>query len=361
MEKTMLMDSRSRFAVFAAVASGLLSGLLAVSTPLSAQVPYKIIDKWKIGGEGGWDYLLADPPAHRLYITRGAQVLVLDTTTGKQVGAITGLHGTHGVALDEAGKFGYISDGGGNAVVVFDRGTLATVATIPTGGQGPDGIVFEPATQTVWAFEGHSKDAAVIDAATRKVLVRIPLPGGPEFPAVDGKGLVFDNIEDKNEIVRLDAAGAKAAGWPAGIKIAEWPLKDCDGPSGLALDTAGSRLFSVCDKHMAIVDTNSGKQLGNAAIGDGPDAAGWDAAHKLAFASCGEGVLSVVDATKPGYPTTETLPTQARARTMAYDAAADRVYVVSADFGPRPEATAANPRPRPPVLPGSFTVIVIGR
>jgi hypothetical protein len=338
-----------------------LSGLLAVATPLAAQTPYKVIDKWKIGGDGGWDYLTADSAAHRLYITRGAQVLVLDTTTGKQVGAITGLHGTHGVALDDAGKFGYISDGGGNAVVVFDRGTLATVATIPTGGQGPDSILFEPVTQTVWAFEGHSKDAAVIDAATRKVLVRIPMPGGPEFAVADGKGLVFDNIEDKNEIVRLDALGEKAAGWPAVAKFAEWPLKDCDGPSGLALDTAGSRLFSVCDKHMAIVDANTGKQLGNTAIGDGPDAAGWDAAHKLAFASCGEGVLSIVDATKPGNPTMETLPTQARARTMAYDAAADRVYVVSAEFGPRPEATAANPRPRPPVLPGTFTVIVIGR
>ena len=182
-----------------------LCGLFIAPAQLSAQQPYKIVDKWKIGGDGGWDYLTADGPAHRLYITRGPQVLVLDTTTGKQVGAITGLHGTHGVALDTAGKFGYISDGGGNAVVVFDRATLATVATVPTGGQGPDGIIFEPATQTVWAFEGHSKDVAVIDAATQKVVATIPLPGKPEFPAVDGKGTVFDNIEDKSEIVRLDA------------------------------------------------------------------------------------------------------------------------------------------------------------
>ena len=326
-----------------------------VTTPaqVSAQSPYKILDKWKIGGDGGWDYLLADPPAHKLYITRGPQVLVLDTTTGKQIGAIIGLHGTHGIALDNAGKFGYISDGGGNAVIVFDRATLATVATIHTGGQNPDGIVFEPATQTVWAFDGRSKDAAVIDTATRKVVANIPLPGKPEFPAVDGKGIVFDNIEDKSEIVRLDARSKTLT--------ATWPLTGCEGPSGLAFDVPGARLFSVCDKAMAITDSNTGKSLGTAAIGDGPDAAGYDAAHNLAFASCGEGVLSVVDASKPAYPSTETLPTQGGARTMAYDAATDRVYLVTAEFGPRPAATPENPRPRPSIVPGSFTIIVAGR
>jgi len=342
-----------RFLFLTFSAACLLCGLFLITAQLSAQQPYKIVDKWKIGGDGGWDYLTADGPAHRLYIARGPQVLVIDTTTGKQVGAITGLHGTHGVALDTAGKFGYISDGGGNAVVVFDRATLATVVTIPTGGQGPDGIIFEPATQTVWAFEGHSKDVAVIDAATQTVVATIPLPGKPEFPAVDGKGTVFDNIEDKSEIVRLDAR-TKAI-------TATWPLTGCEGPSGLAFDTAGARLFPVCDKHMGVVDSNSGKSVATPGIGDGPDAAGWDAAHKLAFASCGEGVLSVVDASAAGYPTIETLPTQRGARTMAYDSTTDRVYLVTAEFGPRPAATTENPRPRPSIVPGSFTVIVVGR
>lgn len=335
------------------VAAALLFALLAVPCQLSAQRPYKILDHWKIGGEVFWDYLLVDSSAHRIYITRGNHVDVLDAQSGKRVGGIANLHGTHGIALDTAGKFGYISDGGGNAVVVFDRATLATVATIPTGGQNPDGIVFEPATQTVWAFDGRSKDAAVIDAATQKVVATIPLPGKPEFPAVDGKGTVFDNIEDKNEIVRLDARTRKIT--------AEWPLTNCDGPSGLAFDVAGGRLFPVCDKHMAVVDSNTGKSLGNAAIADGPDAAGWDAAHKLAFASCGEGILSVVDASAPGYPTLESLPTQRGARTMAYDAAIDRIYLVTADFGPAPQPTADNPRPRPTMVPGSFTVLVVGR
>lgn len=320
-------------------------------TPMAGQTPYKILDKWKIGGEGGWDYLLADPPAHRLYLTRGAHVDVLDTATGKMVGSITGLHGTHGVALDTAGKLGYISDGGGNAVVVFDRASLATVATIPAG-TNPDGIVFEPATQTVWAFNGRSNNATVIDAATRKVVATIPLPGKPEFPAVDGKGIVFDNIEDKNEIVRLDAHTMKlTATWPA-----------CESPSGLAFDVPGSRLFPVCDgKKMAVVDSKTGNVVATPAIGDGPDAAGWDAAHKLAFASSGDGFLAVVDANSSTYKTIEMLPTQRGARTMAYDTGSDRIYLVTADFGPRPAATAENPHPRPPMVPGTFVVLVVGR
>ncbi len=334
-------------------AATLLCGLLAALPAATAQQPYKVVDHWKIGGEGGWDYLLADLPAHRLYITRGARVDVVDTGSGKLVGSITGLHGTHGVALDTTGKLGYISDGGGNAVVVFDRSTLATIATIPAG-TNPDAIVFEPATQTVWAFNGRSRDATVIDAATRKVVATIPLPGKPEFAAVDGKGLIFDNIEDKNEIVRLDAHTLKLT--------AEWPLADCDSPSGLAFDVAGARLFPVCDgKNMGVIDANTGKTLATAAIGNGPDAAGWDAKHKLAFASCGEGVLSVIDAAAPGYPTIETLPTQRSARTMFYDSAADRIYLAAAEFGTTPAPTPENPRPRPTIVPGSFTVLVVGR
>jgi YVTN family beta-propeller protein len=334
------------------VAAAAVVFLSASPAMVSAQQPYHIVDHWKLGGEGGWDYLLADPGAHRLYVTHGPRVEVLDSQTGKPVGAITGLHGTHGVALDTSGKFGYISDGGGNAVVVFDRTSLATVATVPTG-TNPDGIIFEPATQTVWAFNGRSKDVTVIDAATRKAVATIPLPGKPEFPQVDGNGTVFDNIEDKNEIVRLDAHARKlTAEWPAG----------CDSPSGLAFDVPGHRLFTVCDgKKMAVVDSNSGKVIATPSIGDGPDAANYSPSKNLAFASSGDGVLSVVDASKPDYPTVQSLPTQRGARTMTYDPSTDRAYVVTAEFGPRPAPTPENPRPRPAIVPGSFTVIVIGR
>ena len=348
----MTIQRSFRFLARSFAAAALLCGLLAAVPPVAAQQPYHVIDHWKLGGEGFWDYLIVDSPAHHLYLTRGSHVDVVDTQTGKLIGSIANLHGTHGVALDNAGKFGYISDGGGNAVVVFDRATLATLATIPAG-TNPDGIVFEPATQTVWAFNGRSNNATVIDAASRKVVATIPLPGKPEFPAVDAKGIVFANIEDKSLIVRLDAHTFKLTdSWPAG----------CESPSGLAFDVAGARLFPVCDgKKMAVVDSNSGKILATPAIGDGPDAAGWDAAHKLAFASSGDGILSVVDASSADYKTIESLPTQRGARTMAYDSAADRVYLVTAEFGPRPAPTADNPRPRPTMAPGSFVVLVVGR
>jgi YVTN family beta-propeller protein len=331
---------------------GVLVQLLGSPAAMGAQTLYHVVDHWKLGGEGGWDYLVADSGAHRLYVTHGPRVEVLDSQTGKPVGAITGLHGTHGVALDTSGKYGYISDGGGNAVVVFDRSSLATVATIPAG-TNPDGIAFEPATQTVWAFNGRSKDVTVIDAATRKAVATIPLPGKPEFPAVDGNGTVFDNIEDKNEIVRLDAHARKLTGeWAAG----------CESPSGLALDIKGHRLFTVCDgKKMAVVDSNSGKVIATPAIGDGPDAASYSPGKNVAFASSGDGVLSVIDAAKPDYPTVESLPTQRGARTMTYDPSTDRAYTVTAEFGPRPAPTAENPHPRPAIVPGSFTVLVIGR
>lgn len=334
-----------RTSVFALAALGVAAGL-------AAQAPYKVLDSWTIGGEGGWDYLLADSAAHRLYITHNARVEVIDTTTGKAVGAVTGLHSTHGVALAPDGKLGYISDGAGNAVVVFDRATLATVATIPAGAN-PDGIVYEPATKTVWAFNGRSHNASVIDTATQKVVATIPLPGKPEFPAVDGQGTVFVNIEDKSAIVRLDAQAHKiTATWAAG----------CESPSGLAFDGTGHRLFAVCDgNRMGVVDSMTGKLLATPEIGDGPDAAGFSAAQQVAFASSGDGILAVVDTAAAGYPTLEKLTTQRSARTMAYDAATDRVYLVAAEFGPKPAATAENPRPRATVAPGSFKVLVVGR
>jgi YVTN family beta-propeller protein len=331
-------------------AAALSFSFLAATLAATAQGPYKILNQWKLADAGGWDYLLADSTAHRVYITRGDHVDAVDTTNGKLLGAITGLHGTHGVALDPDGKVGYISDGGGNAVVVFDRTNFSTVATIPAG-TNPDCIIYEPATKTVWAFNGRSKNITVIDAASRKVVATIDVPGKPEFAAADGKGNVYNNIEDKSEVLKIDArAHTVTAAWPAG----------CESPSGLAIDIAGNRLFPVCDGNkMSVIDAASGKILATPAIGDGPDAAGYSAGQKLAFASSGDGILSVVDAAT--YKTIESLPTKKGARTMAYEPATDRVYLVTADFGPRPAATAENPRPRPPMIPGSFEIIVVGR
>ena len=338
-----------------AIAACCLLPLAAVSTAVAADQsgPYKVEAHWKIGGEGGWDYVTADPHAHLLYIAHETRVDIVDSRSGKVVGSITGLKHTHGIALDDQDKYGYISDGGGDVVVVFDRHSFKTIASIPAG-TNPDGIVFEPVTKTVWAFNGRSSNASVIDTKTLKVTATIQLPGKPEFPVADGKGVIFDNIESKNSIVRLDAKTLQLT--------ATWPLTDCESPSGLAIDQVHRRLFSVCDnKKMAVTDANSGKSLATPTIGDGPDAAGFDPTHQLAFSSNGDGTLTVVNTASGKFDVVQDLATARGARTMTVDTATGRIYLVTAEFGPRPAATAQNPRPRPAVVPGSFTVLVVSR
>ena len=333
----------------AAVAAAVLS--LAAT---SAAQNYHVADHWKIGGQGGWDYLLSDDAAHRLYLTHNSRVEVVDSITGKPVGAVTGLKSTHGVALNTDGKTGYISDGAGNAIVVFNRADLSIQATVAAG-TNPDGITFEPATNTVWAFNGRSNNISVLDSASNTIVATVPLPGKPEFPQADGQGSVFVNIEDKNEIVKLDAASRKAT--------ATWPLPGCESPSGMAIDRGKQRIFSVCDGgKMAIVDSQSGKVLGLASIGDSPDAAGFDPKHGLAFSSNGgDGTLTIVEAEKPGFPLLQTVKTEMGARTMALDASTGRIYLVTAQFGAAPAATDAMPHPRRSVVPDSFEIIVVER
>jgi DNA-binding beta-propeller fold protein YncE len=330
------------------VAAFCLAAMSAAASRGSAQTPYKVVDHWKIGGTGGWDYLLADSPAHRLYITHTGRVEVVDTTTGKLVGAVTGFKSTHGIALDPDGKRGYISDGAGNAVAIFDRTSLAVLTTIPAG-KNPDAIAYEPTTKTVWAFNGTSNNISVIDPDKKIVIATIALPGKPEFPQVDGKGTVFVNIEDKNSIVKLKAATRKVE--------ATWTLSGCDAPSGMAIDPEHARLFSVCDGNkMAVTDAKTGKQIALAAIGAGPDAAGYDARNQLAFSSNGEaGTVSVIDAAH-GYKAIQTLSTKVGARTMTYDPTTNRIYLTAADY-----ATPVAGAKRPTVLPDTFTVLVLGR
>lgn len=319
-----------------------------------AQGPYRVTDTWKIGGDGGWDYLAVDPQSKLLYLTRGNHVMVLDTSTGKVTADITGLKGTHGVVFDTAGKYGYVTDGGANEVAVFDRKTNTIVKRVPAG-TNPDGAVFEPVTQTVWAFNGRSKNATVIDANTQQVVATVALPGRPEFPVADGKGSVFANIEDTSQLVHIDAKTHTV--------LATWPLAPCEGPSGLAIDRKNGRLFSVCDgKVMAVVDSKSGKVVATPTIGNGPDAAAFDDKNALAFSSNGEGTLTVVHQDSPdSYSVVQNVTTKQGARTMALDLDTGKVYVVTADFGPRPAPTPENPRPRPSLVAGSFVVMVVGK
>lgn len=336
-----------------AAAAGFGVFMIASNGAAFAQGPYHVETQWKIGGDTGWDYLAVDPVSKLLYLTHGDHVVVVDTASGKIKADITGLKGTHGVAFDTSGKFGYISDGGANQVVVFDRKTDAILDRVDAG-TNPDGIVFEPVTQTVWAFNGRSKNATVIDDASHKVVATVPLPGKPEFPVADGKGSIFDNIEDLSEIAHIDAKSHTV--------LAAWPIAPCEGPSGLAIDRKHDRLFAVCDGKMAVVDAGSGKVIATPAIGDGPDAARFDAKHQLAFSSNGEGTLTVVHEDSPDkYSVIQTLQTKRGARTMELDEASGKIYVVTADFGPRPEPTADHPHPRPSISPGSFVVLVISR
>jgi DNA-binding beta-propeller fold protein YncE len=326
---------------------------VVVGAPAYAQKPLRIEQRWTIGGTGGWDYMTVDAATHRLYIAHQTRVDVVDTNTGKVIGAVEGLKRCHGIIISPDGKTGFVSDGGANQVVVFDPRSFVTLTVIPAG-TNPDGMVYERSTNTLWAFNGTSKNATIIDASRSAVVATTALPGKPEFPVTDDNGTVFVNIEDKNEIVRLDAKSHQIN--------ATWPLAGCDSPSGLAFDKTGARLFSVCDgKKMAITDSRTGKSLATPPIGDGPDAAAYDAGRKLAFSSNGEGSLTVIDAGKPGYAVVQTLPTMKGARTMALDAATGKIYTVTAQFGATPPANATTPRPRPSVIPGSFTVIVIGR
>lgn len=321
-----------------------------------AQAPqYRLQQTWHVSGNGWWDYMTVEPAAHRLYIARGNRVQVVDTQTGKLITEMGGMSGTHGIALDNIGKFGYVSDGGAGVVRVFDRATLKVVSSIPAG-KNPDAILFDPATARVFAFNGRSNSATVIDTDTNKVLKTIPLPGKPEFAQADGKGNVYVNIEDKNQIVQIDAVSLKTT--------ASWPIAPCDSPSGLAIDRANDRLFSVCDNHvMAVVDSQTGKVVATPQIGSGPDATRYDAKSHLVFSPNGrDGTLTVIQQISPdNYKPVQTVTTQRGARTMALDSDTGKIYLVTASFGPAPAATAADPHPRPTMLPDSFVVLVVGK
>lgn len=354
----------TRFVFQSLCAAAFAAGVSALPTQMSAQQPYRVIDRWKIGGDDFWDYVRVDPAAHRLYVTRNTQVQVVDTTSGKVIGVVDGLKGAHGTVVDPIGKFGYISDGSAQAVVVFDTASFAKVGSIALDAN-PDGIVFEPVTKTVWTFNGRGGTASAIDSSTQKALVTISLGGGGEAPAIDGAGNIYGNVEGK--IIRIDAKTKEITGrWDTG----------CTNANGLAIDPAGHRLFQACSgKKMAVVDSDTGKVLATAEIGDRPDGAGYSEKNHLAFASCGDGTLSAVDASVPGYPTIEKLETQSGARTMTYDPLTDRVYTVTAETkapvgapqeGPGGPGGSGGPtgpqgpRPRPSLVPGSFNVIVIG-
>jgi len=326
--------------------------LLSASLAANAQ-HYKVTGNIPIPGEGGWDYLYADSAGRTLYVAHNTVVDVVNLDSEKPVGTISGMKHVHGIAVDHSLNRGFISDGGSGEVVVFNLKSHAVLQKVKAG-ENPDGILYDPASKRVFAFNGGSKDATAIDAATGKVLGTIALGGKPEFPATDAKGNVYDNIEDKSEIVRLD---------PHTLKIKQtWPVAPCEEPSGLAFDVPARRLFAVCDnKLMAVVDADGGKVVTTVPIGEGPDASRYDASRKLVFSPNGhDGTLTVIKQESPDrYKVVETVSTEKSARTMALDTKTGKIYLAAAKLGPPPPPSKEHPHPYPSVVPGTFHLLVV--
>jgi len=331
----------------------LMVGWVLFTCSLAVQAQqYTISGRIPLEGEGGWDYLFADSANGKLYVSHGTEVDVVDLASEKATGKITGMKRIHGIAVANDLNRGYISDGGDDAVVIFDLKSHAVLQKVPAG-KNPDGILFDPYSKRVFVFNGRSNDVTAIDAASGKVAGTIALGGKPEFPVSDGKGNVYANIEDKSEIVRID---------PQALKVKKtWSLSPCEEPSGLAIDLEARRLFSVCSNNkMAVVNADSGQMITTVAIGNGPDAAAYDPGSKLIFSSNGEGTLTIVKQDSPDkYTVLATVPTERSARTMTLDTKTRKIYLSAAQLGATPEATADNPHPRPKVVPGSFHVLVV--
>lgn len=327
---------------------------LALSAASARAQSYHVAHRLRAGGEGGWDYLVADTARHRLFVTRGTHVMVLDTDRDSVVGDIPDTPGVHGVALaPELGR-GFTSNGRDSSVTIFDYATLATIAVVKVTGRNPDAIMYDPATRRVFTFNGGSGDATALDAATGRVLGTIALAGKPEEATYDGRGHAFVNLEDKGEVVEFD---------PATLAVqAHWPVRGCEEPTGQAIDRANARLYVACGNGvMAVLNAQSGALVTTAPIGRGVDGNGFDAATRLAFSSNGaDGTVTVLRADTPDRLTVvATVPTQRGARTMTVDPRTHRVYTVTAEFGPAPVQQAGQPRQRPPMVAGSFTVLVL--
>ena len=320
----------------------------------AASAAYHVTSSISLPGAGGWDYLYADSDNRRLYVSHASVVQVIDLDTDKLVGTIPNTNGVHGIAVANDLGRGFISAGRDNQVVIFDLKTMAIIGTAKTG-TNPDGIIYEPETHRVFTFNGRSQDATAIDAKDAKVLGTIALGGKPEFPTTDGKGNIFVNMEDKNAIYHLDAKTLE-------IK-ARWSISPAESPSGMAIDLAQHRLFSVCDgKVMVVLDYQNGKVITTVPIGDGPDATAYDPGTHTAFSSNGEdGTLTIVKVEPHDKYVPSTVETKKSARTMALDLKTHKVYLSSAELGPPPAATAGNPHPYPSVVPGSFKLLVLSQ
>jgi YVTN family beta-propeller protein len=313
-----------------------------------ADEPYHFIKEIPIGGDGGWDYLIVDPSAERLYVSHATEVAVIDLNTDQVVGEITNTLGVHGIAVAPKLKRVFVSDGRANQVTIADADTLQTVATVAAG-NNPDCIVIGPKQKEVYAFNGRDNTATVIATDSGKVVATIPLAGKPEFAQVEPKAnRVFDNLEDQSEVAVIDAEAHQV--------ITNWPIAPGESASGMAIDRKGHRLFLGCHNHlMVMMDSESGKVLATVPIGDGVDANAFDPKTKLAFASCGDGTTTIAHEDGDNLTVVQTLKTERGARTMALDPTTHKIYLVTAKM----EAPEPGQR-RGKIVPGTFKILVYG-
>jgi DNA-binding beta-propeller fold protein YncE len=330
----------------------LAPGLVPPAARPLAPPAYRIATTWKVGGQGGWDYLSADHVGGRLYASHGTQVEVLDLATGQPVGTIADTPGVHGVLVVPALGKGFITCGRNDAVKIFDPKTLRVLATVPTGTK-PDALLYDAASGRLFVFNNGATTATVLDAAAGTVVGTAELGGAPETGVTDGRGTIFVNLEDRNELVAFDAHKLT-------VKH-RWSLAPGDEPTGLALDRTHHRLFSVCaNGKMLVLNSETGEKVAELPIGDGADGVVFDPARQVALSANGSGTLTVVKEDGPNtFRVIQTLATARGARTLDLDPANHRVYLPTADFGPPAAAVSGASRPRPSVVPGTFRVLVV--
>jgi YVTN family beta-propeller protein len=343
-----------KFFMLAACALPMAAGIARADTSPIPAADYTVSKSWRLGGNNGWDYLALEASAGRLFVPREDHVDVVETISGKLQGSIPHTLGVHGVAFAAALKRGFTSNGRTNTVSVFELDTLRVIQEVPVSGTSPDSILYEPQQNHIFTANRESANLSVIDAGTLQVVATVTLPGPPDLMATDEAGHVYVNIDGApGRLVLIDAK-------TFAVK-ANWPLKECANPTGLAFDVANHRLFSVCaNQVMAVTDSVSGKSIAQVIIGRGSDAAAFDPELGLVFSSNGiDGTLTVIHQDAPNeYRVIATLTTQVSARTMALDPVTHKIYLAAAQFGPPPAATEDQPRPRAPVVPDSFIVLV---
>jgi DNA-binding beta-propeller fold protein YncE len=331
----------------------LVLAMMCISPAPAQTGGYHILDSTLVGGEGGWDYLAVEAVGHRAFLSHATCVKVVDLQKHAVVGEIPNTPGVHGIALVPASGKGYTSNGRDSSVTVFDLQSLATIGRIKIEARNPDAILYDPFSGRLFTFNGGSASATAIDEKSGTIAGTVRLPGKPEFAVTDLAGTIYVNIEDKSLVVGFDAKTLRV--------VSTWPLAPGEEPSGLAIDRKRGRLFSVCSNTtMVVLEIATGKVLASVPIGDRTDGAGFDPDAGVAFSSNGEGTLTVVEEQAPGkFGVSETVRTRPGARTMTVEGG--KVYTVTGKFGPPPAPTSDRPRPRPTLLPGTFTLYVLGR